>query len=91
MAVQFSLAGGAHAAQNVLRSLRGRPLRHFSPPDMGYVVPLADGSGAGVVLGREFFGRLPSVLHYGMCALRSWGWRNRFGVLLDLMRRGGVE
>jgi len=33
-------------------------------------------------------GRLPYGLHYLMCILRSWGWRNRAGVLGDLFTGG---
>ena len=87
MSVQFSLAGGTVAASNVVRSILGKPLLPFHPSDPGYVVPLAPGQGAGVVLGRELVGRIPQILHYLMCALRSWGCRNRWGVLSDLCTR----
>ncbi|MFO8007267.1 MAG: FAD-dependent oxidoreductase [Candidatus Brocadiia bacterium] len=87
MAVQFSLAGGVRAARNALRALAGATLEPFAPPDLGYVVPLAPGKGAGVVMGWEVRGRLPSLLHYAMCSARSWSWKDRFGVLADLLRR----
>ncbi|NIM71200.1 FAD-dependent oxidoreductase [Hydrogenophaga sp.] len=87
MAVQFSLAGGRQAGRNTLRALAGEELEPFEPTDLGYVVPLAPGEGAGVVLGRETWGRLPSMLHYAMCSVRSWSWENRFGILADLRRR----
>jgi len=88
MAVQFSLAGGRCAAGNALRVLESRSLRRFRPLDLGYVVPLAPGRGAGVVLGREVVGPLPGILHYAMCAVRSWSWPHRLGVLRDLLRKG---
>jgi len=87
MSVQFSLAGGTVAASNVVRSIQGKPLLPFRPFDPGYVVPLAPGQAAGVVLGRELVGRVPQMLHYVMCALRSWGWSNRWGVLSDTWAR----
>ena len=43
---------------------------------------------AGVVLGRELVGPLPGMLHYAMCAARSWSWPNGLGVLRDLLRKG---
>ena len=91
MAVQFSLAGGRCAAVNVARAVEGRPPLPFRPADLGYVVPLAPGHAAGMVLGRELHGRLPYGLHYLMCILRSWGWRNRAGVLGDLFTGGRYD
>lgn len=84
MGVQFSLAAGARAAENVVRSLRGDPLLPFRPADLGYILPLAPGRAAGVILGHEMRGRLPSLLHYLMCAFRSRGWKSRIGLLRDL-------
>jgi NADH dehydrogenase len=86
MSVQFSLTGGWTAAANVIRTLEKRPLRRYAPADLGYVIPLAPGRAAGVVLGREMHGRLPALLHYFMTIFRTWGWRNRAGILTDLLR-----
>ncbi len=87
MAVQFSLAGGRRAAQNAWLGLCGKALKPFRPTDLGYVVPLAPGKGAGSVLGREIVGRAPSWLHYLMCSYRSWGWGNRLNVARDFFCR----
>ncbi|KPK58690.1 MAG: hypothetical protein AMK73_09055 [Planctomycetes bacterium SM23_32] len=91
MGVQFSLAGGRCAAANVVRSIEGRPLAVFDPLDPGYVIPLAPGQGAGVVLGCELRGWLPYALHCTVCVLRSWGAANRWGVFADLWRRGRYD
>ncbi len=88
MAVQFSISAGAAAGENVSRALEGRPLQAYAPFDLGYIVPLAPGKGAGVVLGQELRGTIPYALHYFMSFYRSWGWDNRRGVLGDLIRRG---
>lgn len=85
MGVQFSLAAGRLAARNILRAAAGRELLTFYPLDPGYLVPLAPGRAAGVVMGREFRGRFPYLLHYFMGTARSWGWRNRFGLLGDML------
>jgi NADH dehydrogenase len=90
MAIQFSLAEGRCAAGNALRTLDRKPLQPFRATDLGYLVPLAPGRAAGVVLGWEGVGRLPSALHYAMCSIRSWSWANRLGIPLDLMRGGGA-
>ena len=81
MGVQFSLMAGRQAAINVLRALHGEPLERFDPRDLGYIVPLAPGAGAGDILGWALHGRVPQMLHYLMCSFRSWGWANRLGVL----------
>lgn len=86
MGVQFSLAGGARAAANALRWLAGRELKPFDPLDPGYLVPLGPGFAAGVVLGITLRGRVPLAMHYGMCAFRSWGVRNKVGIVTDLMK-----
>jgi NADH dehydrogenase len=85
MGIQFSLAGGRAAAANAVRSLDDSPLEAFSPFDPGYVVPLAMGLAAGVVMGVEMTGHLPSFLHYALCAARSWGMLSRARVLGDLL------
>jgi NADH dehydrogenase len=88
MGVQFSLSGGRCAATNVVRMIRGKRLREFRPFDPGYVVPLGPEAGAGRVLGMEVHGRLPSMLHYVMCIMRSWSWRDRRGLVRDLFQGG---
>lgn len=87
-AVQFSLAGGRQAADNILASIRGRRPRAFAPLDPGYVLPLARGVAVGRVQGRTVRGALPSCLHYAMSVYRSWSWRNRLDLLRDLLGRG---
>jgi NADH dehydrogenase FAD-containing subunit len=91
MAVQFSLSGGKLAAENVLRSVHGRPLRSYDPADLGYVVPLGSGHGAGIILGQMAWGKLPSWLHYFMCSLRSWNWKNRLGIARDYLTGGATK
>lgn len=88
MSVQFSLTGGKCAADNILRRIADRPLKHYRPIDLGYVVPLGNGRGAGVILGQLAWGILPSALHYFMCGLRSWNWHNRLGILQDYITGG---
>ncbi len=84
MGVQFSLSGGAHAADGVLRCIAGRQPEAFEPFDPGYVLPLAPGKGAGRILGVEMRGFVPLALHYVMSVLRSRGAANRAGIVRDL-------
>ncbi|MDD5677025.1 MAG: FAD-dependent oxidoreductase [Kiritimatiellae bacterium] len=73
MSVQFAIAQGACAAANALRHLRGARLRPYRPLDPGFVLPMAHGRSCGTVLGVRVRGRLPTFLHYGMCAWRLPG------------------
>ncbi len=84
MSIQFALTGGTTAGQNVLAAMAGRPLRVYDPFDPGYVVPLGPGVGAGKVMGVPLVGTAPVMLHYFMCAARSWTWRQRAGTLADV-------
>jgi NADH dehydrogenase len=87
MAVQFAIFQGRAAARNALRELAGQPLREWRPVDMGYVVPMANGRGCGVVLGLPVYGALPVLLHYLVSAYRAVGARNRLAVLRALLSR----
>lgn len=84
MSVQFSLAAGRCAAANAAAAVEGRPLRAFRPFDPGYLLPLAPGQAAGQILAVPLRGKLPYLMHYFMCLARSWGWKNRLGMLADL-------
>ena len=87
MSVQFARKGGEVAAANLLRLLRGRPLKTFDPLDPGYVVPMAPGQASGSVLGLDVRGRLPEALHYVLCVYRTRGWANRVDIVKDLLSR----
>jgi len=86
MGVQFGISMGRAAAENILRLSREEPTRAFAPWNPGYLIPMAHGKACGVVLGKTLYGRLPLLLHYGMCIFRSLGMRNRAIVFRDLLR-----
>jgi len=88
MAVQFAVTQGFCVARNVISASRGRALEKYRPRDFGYIIPMANNFSCGRVFGLSFKGRLPTLLHYLMCAYRSWGLRNKFGIIADLMRGG---
>ena len=89
MSVQFAISQGEVAAENVVRSMRGRGLRRFTPADPGYIIPMANNKACGNVMGFEIKGTWPIGLHFLMCVLRSYGWRNRWGIIRDLFKGGG--
>ena len=84
MGIQFSLMGGYRAAENVLRSIHGKPLRRFNPLDPGYIVPMANGRSCGSVMGVSIYGRTATFLHYFMCGFRTWGLKNRGRMIREL-------
>lgn len=90
MAVQFSIMEGRHAAKNVLNVINGRPLRAYRPLDLGYIIPMANNRSCGCVLGLNLRGVLATFLHYLMCIYRSHGFRNKWGILGNLMKGGNM-
>lgn len=84
MGIQFSLMGGYCAAENIVRHEDGRVMRRFNPMDPGYIIPMANNRSCGTILGVALYGRLATMLHYFMCAYRTWGLRNRARLLREL-------
>jgi NADH dehydrogenase len=85
MAVQFSIIQGSSAARNILADIKGAGLCKFSPIDLGFIVPMANNRSCGKVLGVNMRGRLATMFHFLMCIYRSYGARNRIGVINDLI------
>lgn len=87
MAVQFAVAQGALAAENIIRSEKGLALKRYLPLDPGYIIPMANNRSCGKILGINTSGVVPTVLHYLMCVYRSYGIRNKSGIVSSLIRR----
>lgn len=88
MAVQFAIAEGECAARNIINSIKGRRLKEYKPLDLGYIIPMANNLSCGKVFGLNLKGGLPTLLHYFMCAYRSFGFRNKSGIIYDLLKGG---
>jgi NADH dehydrogenase len=84
MAVQFAIVQGECCAKNIIRSIEGKKLIKFRPVDLGLIIPMANNRGAGKVLGIKMKGFLPVFFHYVMCIYRSYGLKNKLGILKDL-------
>jgi len=89
MAVQFSLSEGIIAAQNILKSIQKKELIPYKPKDLGYIVPMANNKSCGLILGLKVKGFLATIFHYFMCIYRSYGLKNRLGLIINLLK-GGV-
>jgi len=81
MAVQFSLAEGRLAARNIIRAIEGRPLLKYRPVDLGFILPMANNSSCGTVLGLDVTGPIATFLHYLMCLYRLTGMENKLALL----------
>lgn len=86
MAVMFSMGQGKVAAENVIRRILNRPLVEYKVMDLGYIIPMAQGKGPGVVMGLRVRGLLGYLLHYCMCIYRS-EWKNKPGIIMDLISK----
>ncbi|HTY44696.1 MAG TPA: FAD-dependent oxidoreductase [Patescibacteria group bacterium] len=87
MAVQFAITQGACAAANIARDIAGKSLVPYRPVDFGYLIPLANNRACGSVLGANLKGVFPLALHYLMCLYRSYGWKNRAGIIKNLLTK----
>ena len=87
MGVQFSINQGISAAKNIRRLLCSRPLKKYNPVDLGYIIPMANNRSCGHIMGMDLKGRLPTLMHYLMCIYRSFGIKNRLGIIKRLLLR----
>ncbi len=86
MAVQFAITQGELTASNIIRQIKGRPLAQYKPVDFGYIIPMANNKSCGEILGIKLKGLLPTLLHYAMSAYRSYGFKNRLGIIKGLLK-----
>jgi NADH dehydrogenase len=86
MAVQFAIKEGFYAAVNIKRIIAGKSLIRYRPLDLGYVIPMANNRSCGIILGIKMKGLLPTLMHYLMCLYRSRNFKNRIGIISDLIR-----
>ncbi len=83
MVAQGAIQGGRHAAENILREIRGEPLEPFSYRDLGYMAAVGRTRAVVELKGRTLTG-MPAwpawaLVHVGKLV----GFRNRLGVMLN--------
>ncbi|MEI6832076.1 MAG: FAD-dependent oxidoreductase [Candidatus Omnitrophota bacterium] len=91
MAVQFAITQGECVAINIINSIKGISLKKFTPGDLGYIIPMANNKSCGVIFGLNLKGFFPTVLHFIMCIYRSYGIKNKLGIIRDLKKRTFTE
>lgn len=84
MAVYTALTQGSLVAENIVLHNSGRNLKEYFPRDLGYIIPMANNLGCGVILKKNFKGRIPLWLHFLMCIFRQRGFHNKLGILKGL-------
>jgi len=87
MAVQFAITQGELVAANIVRQIRGAPLVRLHPIDLGFIIPMANNRSCGRIAGINMQGFLPTVFHYSMCVYRTYGLRNKCGIIKDLVTK----
>ncbi len=83
MMAPVAVQQGRTAAENILRHLRGEPLRPFRYRDLGTMVTIGRNAAVAHVLGRTFTGFPAWVLWLGVHLTQLIGFRNRLLVLLN--------
>lgn len=88
MAVQFTLMQGNIAAKNIISCITKKRMRIYKPLDLGYIIPMANNRSCGKLFGINLKGILPTMLHFLMCIFRSYGLKNKIGLIKDLIKGG---
>ncbi|MCF7908290.1 MAG: FAD-dependent oxidoreductase [Candidatus Omnitrophica bacterium] len=88
MSIQFAITQGRLAARNIINSIKGKPLTEYKPKDLGYVIPMPNNKSCGLVLGLRVKSRLATFLHYFMCIFRSESFKNKLGIIKNLIKGG---
>jgi len=80
---QFAMQGGAHAARNVLRAIRGETLRPFRYRDYGILATIGRGHAVGVVFGSQITGWFGWLFWLFLHIFWLIGFRNRIAVMTE--------
>jgi NADH dehydrogenase len=89
MAVQFAIAQASLAVYNMINSISGKKLYKYKPFDLGYIIPMANNLSCGNILGFNMSGFTSTLLHYFMSVYRSYGFKNKLGIIGTLTKGGG--
>ncbi|WP_238917630.1 FAD-dependent oxidoreductase [Clostridium sp. YIM B02555] len=74
-AVTFSEMSGKHAGKNLVDVINGLEKRRFKPIDLGWIIPMYITS-VGVAMGVEVRGRKGIFMHYFICGMKNYSFKN---------------
>jgi len=80
---QVAMQQGAHAARNILRTIRGEPLQPFRYRDYGTMATIGRGSAVGDIFGVKISGLLGWLFWVFLHIFWLIGFRNRIVVLTE--------
>ena len=80
---QVAMQGGAHAARNVLRAIRGEALQPFRYRDYGTMATIGRGSAVGDVFGLKISGWFGWLFRIFLHIFWLIGFRNRLAVMSE--------
>lgn len=88
MAVQFAIYQAVSVASNIRKSIYGKELKVYKPFDLGYIIPMVNNKSCGSILGMPVLGLVATFMHFVMCIYRSFGLRNKIGIINSLIKGG---
>lgn len=74
-AVTFAQMSGRHGAKNIAAVINKKQRKPFNPIDLGWIIPIYISS-IGAVLGKEIKGRKGIFMHYILCGIKNYNFRN---------------
>lgn len=74
-AVTFAQMAGKQAAKNLAELINNGHQKPFKPIDLGWIIPIYISS-IGVALGLEVRGRIGIFLHYVICGMKNYSFKN---------------
>lgn len=74
-AVTFAQMSGKHAGKNLCAEILGKRKKPFKSIDLGWIIPLYISS-VGVALGVEVRGRKGIFMHYFLCGIKNYNFKN---------------
>jgi len=74
-AVTFAQMSGRHGAKNIAAVINKKQRKPFKPIDLGWIIPIYISS-IGSVLGKDIKGRKGIFMHYILCGIKNYNFRN---------------
>lgn len=73
--VNFSQVSGKTAAYNISAQVKGKEKKPFKTIDLGWMIPMYI-TGVGVAMGVELKGRKGIFMHYMICGIKNYNFKN---------------
>lgn len=74
-AVTFAQMSGKHAGNNIIAAIYNGQRKVFKPIDLGWIIPIYISS-IGAVMGKDIKGRKGIFMHYLLCGIKNYNFKN---------------